>query len=132
MKRPLMKVDTPIMVERSARGLYTANLGNLKPGEDAVIEIEYAQLMRFEQGQIRITVPTTVGSRYGDAHATGGLAAHESVDSSVLVDYPLTVRIALAGRIASASVQSPSHNIAMRAATDTVTVVLEQGGFSRS
>lgn len=47
--------DTPIMVERSARGLYTANLGNLNPGEEAVIEIEHAQLLRFEQGQIRIT-----------------------------------------------------------------------------
>lgn len=38
------------MVEHSARGLYSANLGNLKPGESAVIEIEYAQLLRFEQG----------------------------------------------------------------------------------
>lgn len=73
----ISKGDSPIMVERSARGLYTANLGNLKPGEDAVIEIDYAQLLRFEQDQIRITVPTTVGPRYGDAHRTAGLAAHE-------------------------------------------------------
>jgi Ca-activated chloride channel family protein len=68
--------DTPVMVERSAQGLYTANLGNLKPGEEAVVEIEYVQLLRFEQGQIRITLPTTVAPRYGDAHKTGGLAAH--------------------------------------------------------
>jgi Ca-activated chloride channel family protein len=27
--------DTPVMLEKSPLGLYTANLGNLKPGEEA-------------------------------------------------------------------------------------------------
>ena len=121
--------DTPIMVERSARGLYTANLGNLKPGEDAVIEIDYAQLLRFEQGQIRITVPTTVGPRYGDAHKTGGLAAHESVTASVLAEYPLTVKITLTGEVALAAVQCPSHAVAMARLEDAMVVTLQQGGF---
>ena len=121
--------DTPIMVERSARGLYTANLGNLKPGEDAVIEIEYAQLLRFEQGQIRITVPTTVGPRYGDAHKTGGLAAHESVSASVLAEYPLTVKITLMGEVALAAVQCPSHAVAMSRLEDAMVVTLQQGAF---
>jgi len=105
--------DSPIMVERSARGLYTANLGNLQPGESAVVEIEYAQLLRFEQGQIRITVPTTVAPRFGEAHKTGGLAPHESVDASLLVEYPFTARITLTGEIALANVHCPSHSIAM-------------------
>jgi Ca-activated chloride channel family protein len=121
--------DTPIMVECSARGLYTANLGNLKPGEDAVIEIEYAQLLRFEQGQIRITVPTTVGPRYGDAHKTGGLAAHESVTASVLAEYPLTVKITLTGEVALADIQCPSHAVAMSRLEDAMVVTLQQGGF---
>lgn len=121
--------DTPIMVERSARGLYTANLGNLKPGEEAVVEIEYAQLLRFEQGQIRITVPTTVGPRFGDAHKTGGLAAHESVGASVLAEYPLTVKITLTGEVASAAVQCPSHAVAMSRLEEAVVVTLQQGGF---
>lgn len=121
--------DTPIMVERSARGLYTANLGNLKPGEVAVIEIEYAQLLRFEQGQIRITVPTTVATRYGDAYKTGGLAAHESVDASLLVKYPLSVKVTLTGEIALASVQRPSHAVTMQRQDDTLVISLTRGGF---
>lgn len=121
--------DTPIMVERSARGLYTANLGNLKPSEDAVIEIEYAQLLRFEQGQIRITVPTTVGPRYGDPHQTGGLAAHESVKASVVAEYPLTVKIMLTGEVALAAVQCPSHAVSMSRQDDALAVTLQQGGF---
>jgi Ca-activated chloride channel family protein len=121
--------DTPIMVERSARGLYTANLGNLKPGEEAVIEIEHAQLLRFEQGQIRITVPTTVAPRYGDAHAAGGLAAHESVDASMLVEYPLTLQILLTGDAARAAVHSPSHAIATTARDDGTLVSATHGAF---
>ncbi len=121
--------DTPIMVERSASGLYTANLGNLKPGESAVIEIEYAQLLRFEQGQIRITVPTTVAPRYGDAHRTGGLARHESVESSLLVDYPLTLLLTLTGQATQAAVLCPSHKVELAKLADTVRVSLKQGAF---
>ncbi len=121
--------DTPVMVERSAEGLYTANLGNLKPGEEAVVEIEYAQLLRFEQGLIRITVPTTVAPRYGDAQNTGGLAAHESVSASILAQYPLTVRITLAGEVARATFLCPSHTVAMSALEDGMEISLQQGGF---
>ncbi len=121
--------DTPVMVERSARGLYTANLGNLKAGETAVIEIEYAQLLRFEQGQIRITVPTTVAPRYGDSHKSGGLAAHEGVDANLLVAYPLTVKLTLTGEIAQAAVQSPSHAVALSRENDAMVVKLEDGAF---
>jgi len=52
--------DTPVMLEKSPLGLYTANLGNIKPNEETVIDIEYAQLLRFEKGRIRITVPTVL------------------------------------------------------------------------
>jgi len=121
--------DTPIMVERSARGLFTANLGNLKPDEEAVIEIEYTQLLRFEQGQIRITLPTTVGPRYGDAQKTGGLAAHESVSASALAEYPLTVKLTLLGEVGKAAVQCPSHAVSMSRGEDALVVTLQQGGF---
>jgi Ca-activated chloride channel family protein len=121
--------DTPIMVEQSAQGLYTANLGNLKPGEDAVIEIEHAQLLRLEQGQIRITVPTTVAPRYGHAHGEGGLAAHESVASSLAAQYPLTLQILLTGDVAHATVSCPTHAIASHAGADGVRVSLARGAF---
>lgn len=121
--------DTPIMVERSALGLYTANLGNLKPGESAVIEIEYAQLLRFEQGQIRITVPTTVAPRYGDGHKTGGLAAHESVDTDLLVEHPLSVKITLTSNMTKAVVQCPSHDVTLAHQDNVLVVSLTQGAF---
>ena len=32
--------DTPVMLEKTPLGLYTANLGNLKPNQETVIGIE--------------------------------------------------------------------------------------------
>ena len=31
--------DLPVLVEQSTPGLYTASLGNLQPGDEAVIEL---------------------------------------------------------------------------------------------
>ncbi|MBK9440767.1 MAG: VWA domain-containing protein [Comamonadaceae bacterium] len=123
------KGDTPVMVERSAFGLYTANLGNLQPGEDAIVEIEYAQLLRFEQDQIRITLPTTVAPRYGDAHKKGGLARHESIDSNVVVQYPLTIQLTFHGEIAKANVQCPSHKITQSAQDNAKVVKLLENAY---
>ncbi|MDR2673465.1 MAG: VIT and VWA domain-containing protein [Opitutaceae bacterium] len=103
--------DTPVMVEASAPGLFTANLGNIKPGEDAVLELRYAQLLRFEQGRVRLGVPTVIAPRYGDAHAAGGLAPHETAAASLAADYPLELRIELFGDIAAAEISSPSHAV---------------------
>ena len=80
-ERAIDEGDTPVLVEQSAPGLYTANLGNLQDGEEATIEIEYAQLLRFEQGGLRLSIPTVVAPRYGDPQAQGGLAPHETTDA---------------------------------------------------
>ena len=51
------KGDTAVLVERASDGLYTANVGNLMPGEKAVVRYRYAQLLRFDKGQVRLTSP---------------------------------------------------------------------------
>lgn len=90
---------------------YTANLGNLQDGEEATIEIEYAQLLRFEQGGLRLSIPTVVAPRYGDAQAQGGLAPHESTAADWQARYPFTLTLDLTGPAARARLSSPSHSI---------------------
>ncbi|MDR0901871.1 MAG: VIT and VWA domain-containing protein, partial [Opitutaceae bacterium] len=106
--------DTPVMVEESSDGLFTANLGNIKPGEDVTLELRYAQLLRFEQGRVRLAVPTVIAPRYGDAHQPGALAPHETAAASFAADYPLTLNIDLLGDIAGAQISSPSHPVIVR------------------
>ena len=121
--------DTPVMIEKSASGLYTANLGNLKDGEEAVIEIEYAQLLRFEQGRVRLSIPTTIAPRYGDAHGPGRLAAHETNKVNPLIEYPFTLKLDLRGQIARAKLSCPSHKVSTRPTEQGMTMLLEQGGM---
>ena len=109
----IKKGDTPVMLEKSPLGLYTANLGNLKRGEEAVIEIEYAQLLRFDKGRVRITVPTVIGQRYGDAKTQGHVQAHQGVDTDALVEYPFTAKLDVLGQVAVGVLTCPSHKVAI-------------------
>ncbi len=121
--------DTPVMVEKSAGGLYTANLGNLMAGEEAVIEIEYAQLLHFEQGRIRVSIPTTIAPRFGDAHRQGGLAPHETDAVNPMVEYPFTLKLDICGQAAKAKLNCPSHKVNIVAIDDGMSVRLEQGAM---
>jgi Ca-activated chloride channel family protein len=121
--------DTPVMLEKSPLGLYTANLGNLKPNEEAVIDIEYAQLLRFEKGRVRITVPTVIGSRYGDEEKDGHIAPHQSVQVNALAEYPFTARLDVLGDIALGTVTCPSHSADISPIEGGKRIELSKGGM---
>lgn len=121
--------DMPVLVEQSAPGLYTANLGNLQPGDEAVIELQYAQLLRFEQGRVRLSVPTVVAPRYGDAQRQGGLAPHESVKADALAAYPFTLQFDLLGQLATGRISCPSHIIQTQALAKGLRVNLARSGW---
>lgn len=124
--------NTPVLVEQSSPGLYTANLGNLQDGEEATIE-----LLRFEQGGLRLSIPTVVAPRYGDPHAQGGLAPHESTAADWQARYPFTLTLDIIGPAAQACLSSPSHRIEVQPVPDqgtpgqgeAVRVTLEPGGW---
>jgi Ca-activated chloride channel family protein len=121
--------DTPIMVEESGKGLYTAHMGNLKPDEEAIIEIEYAQLLRVEQGQVRLSIPTTVAPRYGDPVKTGKLKKPASVDASLAVSYPVSLDLAISGPLAKGAVACPSHQVSVRSDEGKTLVNLSRDGY---
>ncbi|MDR3077705.1 MAG: VIT and VWA domain-containing protein, partial [Planctomycetota bacterium] len=119
--------DTPIMVAESTCGLYTANLGNIQGGDEVTVEVRYAQLLRFEQGRIRLCLPTVVAPRYGDPHGRGGLAPHESAGVDPGVEYPLTLKLDLLGQVAQGEIASPSHKIEIKARENGLSVLLTTG-----
>ena len=69
--------DSAMMLQQVDDSLYTLNLGNLQAGDTASIEIHYAQLLNWQQQQLRVMIPTTVGERYGNASAMG-MAPHQA------------------------------------------------------
>ncbi len=121
--------DTPVMLEKSGLGLYTANLGNLQSGEEAVITIEYAQLLRFEQGRVRITVPTVIGERYGDEVTQGHLAPHQTAGHDPLAEYPFTATLDVLGQMALGHIACPSHAVDVLPIDGGKRLQLTQGGW---
>ena len=104
--------NTAIMLERAADGLYTVNLGNLLAREHATVRIRYAQLLSFEQGQVRISVPTTIAPRFGSP-AAAGLRLHQVPEHSMQVDYPFAMKVSFAGAVSTGRMSSPTHALSV-------------------
>ncbi len=117
--------DLPVMLERSGKDLYTANLGNILPGDEVVIEIDYAQILRLEGGMLRLSLPTTIAPRYGDEHSQGGLAPHQTAASSPLAEYRLYVSLDIANPLAQGTITSPSHGVQLVKHQNGVTAKLQ-------
>jgi Ca-activated chloride channel family protein len=127
-EKALDKGDSAIMLERGANGLLTMNLGNLMAGENAVIRYRYAQLLRFEQGSVRLAIPTVIAPRYGDP-AAAGLAPHQVPETALTASYPFTLTVEFEGAIADGTIASPSHRIATARTDQGVSVSLPHDGF---
>lgn len=110
-EKAIQSGDLPVMLERSGKDLYTANLGNILPGDEVVIEIHYAQLLRLEGGMLRWCLPTTIAPRYGNEHSQGGLAPHQTAVASPTAEYRLFVSLDIANPLAQATITSPSHGV---------------------
>lgn len=110
--------DAPILLERSGDGLCTVNLGNFKPGEEAVIEYRSGELLAVEQGRVRVCIPTTVAPRYGDPLRGGKLQPHQVPESSLSAEYGLTLTLDVDATWAKAAMHCATHR-ATFAVTET-------------
>ncbi|GHG88214.1 VIT domain-containing protein [Comamonas sp. JC664] len=127
------------LLDEERRNVFTAQVGNLLPGEETVVEVEFLQAVTAEEGSVRWMLPTLVAPRYIPGKPTGDRTAHgrEEPTSQVpdadritppvgQVSYGLRMDLLVdLGR--EVTVESPSH---------AVTVTREEGsrvrvGFSR-
>jgi len=99
------------------------SLGNLMAGESAVIRYRYALLLSWQGDRLRFLLPTTIAPRYGDPQAAG-LHPHQVPSASLNVDYPLEISVMVEGDLASATIASPSHQIAVQQSDGGVMVRL--------
>ena len=127
-EKAISKGDAPIMLEKNSDGLYTVNLGSLKPKEEAVIEYTYSQLLRFEEGHVRLTLPTTIAPRYGDS-SQGGIKKHHGVETDFLVEYPFSLSLLLSGGMEKATVECPSHQVQVTTSEKGLEIGLARSGF---
>ena len=126
----LEKGDKPMMLEVDQKlGICTANLGNMKPGDEVTLEITWAKMAVWDSGTVRIMVPSMVDERYDRHGGQGGLLPHQQVEGNFLAEYPCKVRYELSGILADGTVSMPSHTCKVSHETGA-TIVETTGGFA--
>ena len=100
--------DSAMLLNRHDDGLYTVNVGNLNPGDEATIDLGYAELLEWQGDQIRFVLPTVIGERYGDVEHSS-LRPHEEPVTNGLIEHLFTLEATLSGNIAQTQITCPSH-----------------------
>ncbi len=52
------------LVEQQRPNIFTSRVANVAPGEEIEVEIELQQVLRFDEGEVRLRFPLVVGPRY--------------------------------------------------------------------
>jgi len=103
------------LLDEERADVFTASLGNMKPGSEVVLSITYVTELAAEGHAARFTLPTTVSPRYApSSDRTGvGPTAAEALNPPVAMDVPyaFTFEMDVTMNGVIRGVQSPSHPI---------------------
>ena len=127
-ERALTDGDAPVMLQALDDGLHTANIGNLKPGDEIVLEVRFAQLLVFEQGRLRLSIPTTIAPRFGHAESAG-LQPQQVPTVSPAAAYPLALSVLVTGLLAAGAVECPTHRFGRQMHADGLRLDLLPGAW---
>lgn len=120
--------DLPLMIESAGEGLFTANLGNLKPGDTVTIELRTAEPLHWIDGRVRVSLQTAIAPRYG----ADPLMPHQKTETNCLASYPVKASYRFGEGLACATaVTSPSHRIRVSHEGDALEVELLQAYADR-
>ncbi|MEA2014608.1 MAG: VIT and VWA domain-containing protein, partial [Thermodesulfobacteriota bacterium] len=118
--------DTAIMLEQTEPGLYAMNVGNLMPGEEAVISFTYAELHHWQGNSLRFFLPTTIAPRYGNPEAAG-LEPHQTPEYSLVTENLFSLKLSVVGFLKDASFTSPSHEVNINKDVDRTMITISGG-----
>ncbi|NOK34732.1 VWA domain-containing protein [Corallococcus exercitus] len=111
------------LLDQERANVFTAQVGNLLPGEETLVEVEFLQALTSEEGSVRWMLPTLVAPRYIPGPVRGDRTGHGSAAPTARVpdadrisppqgpvDYGLRMDLLIdVGR--DVVVESPSHRI---------------------
>lgn len=114
--------DAAVMLEVLEPGLYTLNVGNLLPGEEARIRFTYTLLYRWSGERLRVLVPTTIAPRFGASPH----APHQAPESSLMVENRFSLSVRVEGLLRGAQFTCPSHQVALAQEGEATLISLSQ------
>lgn len=126
------------LLEQERPNVFTANVGNLLPGEETILEVEYVEPVRAEEGAVRWSVPTLVAPRYVPGAPKGDRTAHGTADPTDRVPdadrisppigavaYGLSLDLVFDLGVA-VDVESPSHAVVVQGQGNKTRVTFSQ------
>ena len=105
---------TSILLEQGTADSYTANVGNLAPGESLELILSFGLLLRPRDGTLRVQIPTTIAPRYG----ASPLEPQAQPIASLLVQHRFQLGMTVRGKLTSARLSSPSHALRVEVTGD--------------
>src|SRR5262249_13785975 len=111
------------LLEQERANVFTASVGNLLPGEEILVEVQYVQRLQAEEGALRWMLPTLVAPRYipgtpvGDRTGDGWAEPTDRVPDADRITPPLgTVNYGLTLDLLfdlghDITIESPSHQV---------------------
>lgn len=114
------------LLEQERPNVFTANVGNLLPDEETVVEVTFLQKLTAEEGALRLMIPTLVAPKYMPGAAAGDRTGHGSASPTNVVPdadrispkigavrYGISMDLVFdLGR--DVTIESPSHAIEVR------------------
>lgn len=113
----LIKGNGAVLLDQERPNIFTLSVGNLNPGNEVSLEIEYISVLDFKNNILRFFLPTTISPRYvpegmpdEDGIAVGDKIHPEYADE---VSYGLNLKVEILKTkgMDLDSISSPSHNI---------------------
>ncbi len=118
--------NSAILLQQLEPGLFSLNVGNILPNEQAVVRFRYAQLHRWQGDRLRFHLPTTIAPRYGDP-AASGLAAHQVPEHALTADHGFSLAVRIEGALATADFECPSHPVSVSTSDGAREIALSGG-----
>jgi hypothetical protein len=126
----LTRGDGAYLLDEERPDVFTASIGNLRPGGELLIRIVYVAELSVDEGRARFTLPTTVSPRYAPARHRSGAAGDEALRLQPPIAWEVPCGLTLTARLVDAGtatdLASPSHPIAVSWEAGTATVSLSQ------
>ena len=118
--------DSAILLQNVEPGIFTMNVGNIQPNEQATVRFRHAQLHHWRGDSLRFHLPTTIAPRYGDPFASG-MAAHQVPTYVLSVDHGFSLAVLIEGDLAQANFECPSHPIIVSMSAEVRKISLSGG-----